>query len=480
MPDRVFRSPLPAAARTRRWWSSTIAIVTLLISATAPAADVGLARAAGGGTSQAGPALAPAHVAGVQAVLDEISVDSMRQVLTVLVGFENRHTMSSKTDLERGIGAAREYILETFRGYGGRLQPAFDSYLVKGDGRRVTEDVDLRNVVAVLPGSDPAGLGRVLMVGGHYDSSAFGGDRSRPIDEHSMPGADDDGSGTVVAMELARIMADYPTEATIIFVGFAGEELGLVGSTLMAQRMAGEGANIEAMITNDIVGSPLGGDGELDATRVRVFSVGPADSKPRAWARYIRRTAATYSPSFHVNTIFRYDRFGRGGDHTPFVQEGYAGVRITESHEFYERQHTAEDLLEYVDFDYLASVARVNAAALASLANAPSPPRVSDDNGRPTLGRGESRYDAHLRWEANPEPDVAGYTVWMRRTTSPFWERSWNVGNVTEHVMPKVSIDDWTFGVQAVDADGHASLISAYVYPGRERRVYETSQPNER
>ena len=244
------------------------------------------------------------------------------------MGFENRHTMSSKTDPERGIGAAREYILETFRGYGGRLQPAFDSYLVKGDGRRVTEDVDLRNVVAVLPGSDPAGLGRVLMVGGHYDSSAFGGDRSRPIDEHSMPGADDDGSGTVVAMELARIMADYPTEATIIFVGFAGEELGLVGSTLMAQRMAGEGANIEAMITNDIVGSPLGGDGELDATRVRVFSVGPADSKPRAWARYIRRTAATYSPSFHVDTIFRYDRFGRGGDHTPFVQEGYAGVRI--------------------------------------------------------------------------------------------------------------------------------------------------------
>ena len=419
----------------------------------------------------AGP---PAVQAEVQRIVDAVSPDSLRSTLTRLVSFETRHTMSSTEDPNRGIGAARNYIRETFRSYSGRLQVDFDRYQVKGDGRGVFRDVGLRNVVAVLPGSHPGGRERILIVGGHYDSSARALEGSEwPRGDSPAPGADDDGSGTAVVMELARVMADYPTEATVMFVAFAGEELGLVGSTLMAQRMAGEGASIEAMITNDIVGSPEGGDGQVDNARVRVFSAGPADSGSRSLARYIRRRAVAYLPSIEVDTIFRYDRFGRGGDHTPFVQEGYYGVRITESHEFYARQHTVEDKLEYVDFDYVATVARVNAVALASLANAPSPPRVTSDDGRPLLGRGESRYDAHLRWEPNPEPDIAGYVVVMRKTTSPFWERSWSVGNNTELVLPDVSIDDWTFGVMAVDRDGQESLVSSYVYPPPQRRTYE-------
>ena len=300
----------------------------------------------------AGP---PAVQAEVQRIVDAVSPDSLRSTLTRLVSFETRHTMSSTEDPNRGIGAARNYILETFRSYGGRLQVDFDRYQVKGDGRGVFRDVGLRNVVAVLPGSHPGGRERILIVGGHYDSSARALEGSDwPRGDSPAPGADDDGSGTAVVMELARVMADYPTEATVMFVAFAGEELGLVGSTLMAQRMAGEGASIEAMITNDIVGSPEGGDGQVDNARVRVFSAGPADSGSRSLARYIRRRAVAYLPSIEVDTIFRYDRFGRGGDHTPFVQEGYYGVRITESHEFYARQHTVEDKLEYVDFDYIA------------------------------------------------------------------------------------------------------------------------------
>ncbi|MCH7749771.1 MAG: M20/M25/M40 family metallo-hydrolase [Acidobacteria bacterium] len=423
--------------------------------------------------------LTPASIrAEVQQILEGVSPEVMRDNLTRLVGFETRHTLSATDDPVRGIGAARQHILETLRGYGGRLQVDFDTYQVKASGRRLSRDFELRNVIATLPGSNPPARQRILLVSGHYDTLAFsrrpeGGFNFDP--NTYAPGADDDGSGTAVVMELARLMADYPTEATVMFVTVAGEELGLIGSSLLAQRLAREGANVEAMITNDIVGSPEGGDGQIDGTRVRVFSAGPADSGSRAWARYIRRVAGAYLPSIHIDTIFRYDRFGRGGDHTPFVQEGYRGVRITESHEFYARQHTTEDELEYVDFDYMANVARVNAAALATLANAPAPPRVNDEErGRPMLSRGDSRYDARLRWLPNEEEDLAGYVVWMRRTTSPFWERSWRAGNVTEFILTDVSIDDWTFGIQAVDTDGNESLISAYVYPLRERRVIET------
>jgi hypothetical protein len=203
-----------------------------------------------------------------------------------------------------------------------------------------------------------------------------------------------------------------------------------------------------------------------DTGTVRVFSEGPDDSPSRQLARAIRRDAALYVPEHRVRLIARYDRFGRGGDHSAFNQHGYPGVRFTESKENYGHQHTVDDTFAGgVDPEYLARNARVNAAALATLGFAPAAPGVLDERGRPTLGRDPSGYDAHLRWKA--APGATAYRVFWREAWTPDWQFERTVGNVTELVMPSVSIDDFVFGVAAVDAEGHESLVSAYVNPDR-------------
>ena len=286
-------------------------------------------------------------------------------------------------------------------------------------------DVRLRNVVAVLPGRSP----RRIYVSGHYDTvaravpatpvqraarhrrgragapdraSATGG-FDWAAGDIPAPGANDDGSGTALTMEAARVLAQSGLEfdATLVFVAFAGEEQGLVGAHLHAQKAVAEKAVIDAVFNNDIIGNSRGGNGTSDAASVRVFADGPEDSLSRQLARYVQRMAARYVPSHRVRLIARHDRFGRGGDHTAFNQRGYAGVRFSEANENFARQHVVDDTPDGVDAAYLARNTRVNLAGVASLALAPAAPAISNERGVPLLDRNPSGYDARLRWQAS-------------------------------------------------------------------------------
>jgi hypothetical protein len=377
------------------------------------------------------------------------------------------------------------------------LQVSFDTYLLVKQGQRIPRDVELRNVMAVLPGKSP----RRIYVSGHYDSlarrprattessqegsgrqqgaAAVNADQRSTSSEPSgtsfdwaaaenhAPGANDDGSGTALTMELARVFATSGVDfdATLVFIALAGEEEGLVGAKAHAQKADADNVVIDAVFNNDIVGNPAGGNGIIDSEAVRVFSEGPEDSKSRQLARFIRRAAARYVPSHQVKLIARHDRFGRGGDHTAFNQHGYAAVRFTESNENYSRQHTVEDTADGVSAVYLARNARVNAAGVAAMALAPPAPVVTDDRSRPMLDRRPSGYDARLRWQ--PSSGAAGYRVFWREAWTPDWQHELEAGNVTELVLANVSIDDYVFGVAAIGPRGHESVVSVYVNPPR-------------
>ncbi len=408
-------------------------------------------------------------------LLDSISTERLTAILRRLESFETRHTLSSTSAPDRGIGAAREWILREMQGYSPKLQVAFDTYHVLKQGERLTRDVELRNVMAVLPGRSP----RRLYVAGHYDTVARkpGAARFDWSDaDNPAPGVNDDGSGTALTMELCRVFAQSQLafDATLVFIAFAGEEQGLVGATLHARRAETEKRPIEALLNNDIVGNPSGGNGIVDAESVRVFSEGPEDSPSRQLARYVKRIAARYLPAHRVDLIARHDRFGRGGDHTAFNQYGFAAVRFSESNENYARQHTADDTFAGVSPDYLARNARVNAAVLAEMALSPPAPETNDEQGRPMLDRGASGYDARLRWTASP--GATGYRVFWRRAWQPDWEHELSVGMVTEFALRDVSIDDHVFGVAALGAEDHESRVSAYVNPPRPRRDIKTRE----
>jgi hypothetical protein len=404
----------------------------------------------------------------VQRLVDSVSEERLGQILGRLAGFETRHTLSATDSKTRGIGAARQFILEEMQRSSPRLQVSFDTYQIPKQGERITKDVELRNVMAILPGRSP----RRLYVSGHYDTVARppspAGSPARfdwTVTDNLAPGADDDGSGTALVMELARAFGQsgLDFDATLVFIAFAGEEEGLVGARLHAQRVAAEKVPIDAVLNNDIVGGLAGGDGAVDNRTVRVFSEGPEDSPSREIARAVRRQAAIYVPSQEVRLVARHDRFGRGGDHTAFNENGYPGVRFTETKEYYSHQHTAEDTLSGVSPAYLARNAKVNAAALAVLALAPPAPSVLDGQGRPLLERGASGYDATLRW--NPSPGAVGYRVFWRQAWAPDWEHERDVIGAREALFPGVSIDDCVFGVAALAADGEESLVTAYVTP---------------
>jgi hypothetical protein len=305
------------------------------------------------------------------------------------------------------------------------------------------------------------------------------------------PGANDDASGTAVSMELACVMSKHKFDATLVFMAVAGEEQGLLGATGYAKAARAKNMDIAGMITNDIVGNTRGPDGKVDRSRLRLFAQGvPAvktlpddvvealrtsgenDLPTRQLARRIQEAATQYVRDFKVEVIWRRDRFLRGGDHFPFLEQGYPAVRFTEPVEDWRHQHQDVrmvdgvqfgDLPEFVDFGYVAQVARVNAAALASLALAPSAPaNVEMENLRLEM-------DTTLRWRANPEPDVAGYRIVWRDTTMPTWQHSRDVGNVTRYTLAGISKDNLTFGVQAYDKDGNVS-VAAYPKPYRPPR----------
>ncbi len=412
----------------------------------------------------------------VAGAVDGISAARIEADVRRLAAFGTRHTLSDTLSDTRGIGAATRWVKAQFDSISaandGRLQVRVDRF-VQPAGPRMPSPAHLANVVAVLPGTAPAGSARMYVVGGHLDS------RSTDVMEakSDAPGADDDGSGTAVVLELARVLSPRSFDGTLVFAVFTGEEQGLYGSTHYAEAARARGDRIAAMITNDIVGNTRGGDGSMENGYVRVFSEGvPAEQTPaearlraavggendspsRQWARYVAEAAATYLTGFEARPVFRRDRYLRGGDHIPFNQAGYPAVRFSEPHEDYRHQHQDVrvengvqygDLPRFVDYAYAAQVARVNAAALAEAASSPAEPEsVSVD----VSGLA---YDTTLRWRAGPGPGPAGYRVVWRATTDPAWTHRRDLGRVTTVTLP-LSKDDFIFGVQALDRDGHPS-----------------------
>jgi len=421
-----------------------------------------------------------------------------------LASFETRGNFSDPNQKDRGIGAARGWIFDQFKSYSPRLDVAFDPYKVKKQGTRILRDVEVVNVVAVLPGTTQPE--KRIIVGAHYDSinivrkpdapevTPEGGEPAADdvIDfeksvEAPAPGVTDNAAGTALVLELARVMSQYKFEKTIVFITFAGEEIGLVGSSLYALKAKERKDQIEAVLNNDVVGVAVAGDGHAENGLVHVFSEEPADSASRELARYIRETAQRYVPAFKAEPVFRQDRFSRGGDHSPFNANGFAAVRFTSAAENLGIQHTANDTFDMSSPDYATFVARVNGAALASLALAPSAPETTREvltgaaKGRrtPTVARGKSRYDAVLRWKDAPGDDLAGYAIVIRSSTAPFWEQQAFVGKVTEYTLPGVSIDDIIFGVKAIDTEGHESLVAPWVAAPAVLRKFETADQSD-
>ena len=429
----------------------------------------------------------------VMDVINAVSEERIGETLQKLEGFGTRNIFSPQDDPNHGIGAARRWIFDQFKSYSPRLEVSFDTYRVKKNKGRIIRDVELQNVVAVLPGT--VNKDHQIIISGHYDSavsarrpqnqtqnqtSTDGAVAPFSFDiESKAPGANDDGSGTAAVLEMARVMSQYEWTNTIVFVAFTAEEEGLIGSTLYARKARKENQIIDAVLNNDIIGDDTGGSGRKNNTTVAVYSEEPADSSSREVARYVKEVCERYVPGMRVDLVFRQDRLGRGGDHSPFNSEGYAAIRFTTPEENYANQHSVTDTVANMSIPYATRVVRVNAAALASLALAPKKPVVEEQvtrQGRTNtvmmLTRGKSRYDAQLRWKnENGEPDLAGYAIVMRSTTSPVWEKEIYVGNVTEYLMKDVSIDDRIFGVKAIDKNGNASLVS--VYTPRPRRPQE-------
>jgi len=429
----------------------------------------------------------------VSKIVSQISADRIAEIQKKLESFGTRHLLSSQDDPVRGIGAARKWIYAQFQSYSPRLEVGYDLHKVKkveGPASRVPHDTDLYNVVAVLPGT--TNKEERILIGGHYDSWVVGkpggGDLEPgeipPLRDPDLdaPGVTDDGSGTAAVLELARVLSQYQFEKTLVFITFAGEEEGLFGSTLYAAKAKAEGQKIEALLNNDIIGFDTSLGGRTESHRVSVYSEDPQDSPSRQIARYVRDMAERYVPWMHADPVFRADRFGRGGDHTPFNQEGFAAVRFTTPQENLANEHSITDTFANTVPAYTARVAQVNGAAAASLAWAPKTPETTEQverNGRKItqllLSRGKSRIDAQLRWtNAAPEPDLAGYAVVWRSTTAPLWEHEVFVGNVNEYTLPGVSIDDLVFGVKAIDKEGNESLVSAYVQAPRAKMKIET------
>jgi len=411
----------------------------------------------------------------------EVSAKNIEATIRKLVSFGTRNTLSSQDDPKRGIGAARDWIYGEFQRIsndcGGCLQVSKQSF-VQPKANRVPEPTTLTNVIAVLKGTtDPD---RVYVVSGHYDSMCNQDARDETCD---APGANDDGSGTAASIELARVMSKNKFDATIIFVTVPGEEQGLLGSGYLAKDAAAKKMNIEAMFDNDIIGGVTTYKNAPDRQSIRVFAEGvPSnetqqeantrrsvggenDSPSRQLGRYVKEMGDLYLPNFKVMMIYRRDRYGRGGDHIPFLEQGYAAVRFTETHEDYTHQHQTVkmvdgkqygDLPEFVDFEYVANATRVNLIGLANLALAPAKPK---NVGIVTAGLTN---DTVLKWDANTDGDLAGYEVVWRDTTAPFWTNSKFVGNVTTYTATEMSKDNYFFGVRAVDRAGNKSPV---VYP---------------
>ena len=428
-------------------------------------------------------------------IVREIDAKNIEHTIRQLVSFGTRNTLSEQNDPKRGIGAARDWLYAEFlkvaEASDGRMTVEKQSF-EQPKAARIPQPTVLTNIVATLKGTQSESADRIYVVSGHYDSMC-----NSPTDAKcDAPGANDDASGTAAVLEMARVMAKYKFDATIVFMTVPGEEQGLLGAAHYAEDAKQKAVNVDAMFTNDIIGNTLGGNGVRDRGTVRVFSEGvPSnettaeattrrsvggenDSASRQLARFIKETGERYVPQMKVMLVYRRDRYGRGGDHNPFLERGIPAVRFTEVNEEYKHQHQNVrvengvrygDLPEFVDFAYVANVACINAASLAMLALAPSRPHNVN------ILTARLSNDTDLKWDANKEPDIAGYEIVWRDTTSPVWTDSKAVGNVTIFTMKGMSKDNYFFGVRAVDKDGNRSPVTYPKPLGRSQPASQTS-----
>lgn len=433
----------------------------------------------------------------IVAVLKGIQAAEIKAYDDKLVAFGTRSTLSDTVSDSRGIGAARRWIAGEMEKCAakshGRMTVSLDEH-IEPVGRRVPQPTNIVNVVATLKGT--ASPERVLVVSGHYDSRA-----TDVLDATSdAPGANDDASGSAAVIAMACAFAPYSWPATLVFMNVAGEEQGLLGAEHWSETAAREHRNIIGMLDNDIIGSPAGDQGQRDDMQVRLFadgfspllkivldgaksppiatqirpldesrkmvdtiirSGGVEDTPTHQLGRYLKETAETYLPGFHVNLINRRDRFLRGGDHLPFLERGYAAVRFTEPFENFAHQHQNVrvengvqfgDLPQFVDAAYVARVAQANAAGIGSLALAPPAP---NDVG---MQVSELTNDTSLAWKAPEDGSVSGYRVVWREPSAPVWQYAEDVGTATHYTLKGISKDNYVFGVAAVAKSGEASL----------------------
>ena len=415
----------------------------------------------------------------IQRWVQEVSVKNLETDVRRLVGFGTRHTLSDTESKTRGIGAARQWVYDEFRRYskagGGRLTVELDTFTVQPDGKRVDKKTLMANVLATLPGTDHTDT-RVLLMSGHLDSRVTDV-LNRTAD---APGANDDASGVAAVLEVARVLAGQRFPCTIKLVAVQGEEQGLLGSAHLAQRARKEGWNVVAMLNNDIVGNSHGHDPDvIDTLHLRVFSEGvPAaetpeqarqrrqlssenDAPSRQLARYAQQATRQYVSQGGYSLLLEYrpDRFLRGGDHTPFNQQGYPAVRFTETNENFDHQHqdlrtengtVFGDRPEFVDYRYLRRTAQVNLATLASLALAPAAPTKVEVLTAQLTNR------TKLRWQPPQSgPAPSGYVVLVRETSAPQWQQRFPVAGTSADLA--ISKDNYLFGVASVDAQGHDS-----------------------
>lgn len=419
----------------------------------------------------------PTEHALLQELAAQVSPERQHTTIAKLVSFGTRHTLSDTKSSTRGIGAARRWVASEFaamsKDCGGCLAVETPSETVTG--RRVPVPTEVMDVLAIQRGTtDP---GRVIVISGHIDS------RVTDVQNFTAdaPGANDDASGTAAVIEAARILSKHKFPATLVFAVLSGEEQGLLGGHVLANYATKQGWRVEADLNNDIVGNSEGINGVRETTRVRVFSEGtktvetPAeadkrrynggevDSPSRQIARYMDGLAGAYLGNFKVAMVYRTDRFSRGGDQVEMLKAGFPSVRVTEANENYTRQHQDlrtengvryGDVIEGVDFAYLANVTRLNIISLAALASAPAPPTGVDITGAVSA-------DTTVKWK--PAADAAHYRLWWRSTTDPQWRYSRDAAPTGQAMLKDVNIDDWFFGVSAVGADGYESPV---VFPG--------------
>jgi len=413
----------------------------------------------------------------LRAILAAVDPDRVEAIVRKLVSFGTRHTLSDQDNPERGIGAARDWIFGEMTSSaarsGGRMTVEKQSF-IQPPSDRIPDPTRITNVLATLRGSKHPN--RVYVISGHYDSRVTDVLNSTS----DAPGADDDASGVAVSIELARVLATHEPEATIVLAAVAGEEQGLFGSAHMAEQFQNAGTDVQGMFTNDIVGSSTADDGERDGKSLRLFAEGVPtdeteaeaatreavggenDSPARQLARFVTEVADNRATGMRVRVIYRRDRFRRGGDQISFLERGFPAARFTEPNENFAHQHQDVrvengvqfgDLPQFCDFEYIARVARVNAATLWSLANAPGTPKNVQ------VLTAELTNDTELTWDANQEADLDHYEVVWRPTIEDDWTHVIDVGR-DNHARINLSKDNVFFGVRAVDRTGMRSPVA--------------------